>query len=108
METNNIRNLEIHVRARVTGWLKDVEKIKEDAQIILSTGNGCFNLKMRYQTRRNTFRIKEEMGSLIEENSKIILNDAQKPLGKVNSQNAYASTLWDGDAQNYFKFREKF
>ncbi|CAI9270994.1 unnamed protein product [Lactuca saligna] len=44
METNNITNLEIRGRARVTGWLKDVEKIKEDAQIISSTGNNHFKV----------------------------------------------------------------
>ncbi|CAI9270998.1 unnamed protein product [Lactuca saligna] len=83
METNNISNLEIHVRAHVRRWLKDVEKIKKDAQLISSIGNGCFNLKMRYRARRNAFMITEEMGSLIKENSKIIWNNAQKPLGKV-------------------------
>ncbi|CAH1435996.1 unnamed protein product [Lactuca virosa] len=105
METNNISNLGI--LARATGWLKDVEKIREDAQIISSTGNGCFNLKMRYRAGRNVFKITEEMGSLIEENSKIIWSDPQKLLGKVNSQNASTSALWDGDAQNYLKSREK-
>ncbi|XP_023760677.1 probable disease resistance protein At1g62630 [Lactuca sativa] len=107
METNNISNLEMLTRACVTGWLKDVEKIKEDAQIVSSIRNGCFNLKMRYRGGRNAFKIIEEMGSLIEENSKIIWSDVQKPLGKVNSQNASTLALWDGDAQNYLKLREK-
>ncbi|CAI9270996.1 unnamed protein product [Lactuca saligna] len=107
VETNNISNLDIPARARVTRWLKDMEKIKEDAQIISSKGNGCFNLKMRYRAGRNALKITEEMGSLIEENSKIIWSDAQKLLRKVNSQNTSTSTLWDGDAQNYLKSREK-
>ncbi|XP_023742243.1 disease resistance protein At4g27190 isoform X2 [Lactuca sativa] len=101
METNNINNLEIP--ARVTGWLEEVDKIKEDAQRISSSGAGCFNLKMRYREGRKAFKTMEEMGSLIEENSKIVWTNAQKPLGKVNSQNASTCALSD----NHFKSREK-
>ncbi|KAI3516599.1 hypothetical protein L1887_15521 [Cichorium endivia] len=104
-ETNNIRNLEIP--ARVTGWLEDVEKIKEDAQSISSTGNGCFNLRMRYRTGRNALKITEEIGSLVKENLEIIWSDTQKPLGKVNSKSASTSSPSDVDAQNCFKSREK-
>ncbi|KAI3779126.1 hypothetical protein L2E82_08653 [Cichorium intybus] len=105
METNNIRNLEIP--ARVTGWLEDVEKIKEDAQSISSTGNGCFNLTMRYRAGRNALKITEEIGSLVKENLEIIWSDTQKPLGKVNSKSASTSSPSEVDAQNCFKSREK-
>ncbi|KAL7611899.1 hypothetical protein Lser_V15G04805 [Lactuca serriola] len=46
MDANNRSYLEIPTR--VPGWLEEVEKIKKDAQSISSTGNGCFNMKMRY------------------------------------------------------------
>ncbi|CAH1437305.1 unnamed protein product [Lactuca virosa] len=107
METNNISNLEIP--SRVTGWLEDVKKVKEDAKNISNTGTGCFNMKMRYRAGRNAFKITEEMESLIDENSKIIWSDAQKPLGKVNSKITSCSAHSDGDAlqQNHFKSREK-
>ncbi|CAI9270991.1 unnamed protein product [Lactuca saligna] len=105
METSNISNLEIP--ARVPGWLADVEKTKEKAQSIASTGNGCFNMKMRYKAGRNAFKIMEEMDSLIDINNKITWSDAQRPLGKVNLKIASSSAPSDGDAQNHFKSREK-
>ncbi|XP_042754957.1 uncharacterized protein LOC111888739 [Lactuca sativa] len=105
MDENNINNLEIP--DRVPGWLEEVEKIKEDAQRISSTGNGCFSMKMRYQEGKKAFKITEEMACLIDENSKIIWRNTQKPLGKVNSKNASTSARLDGDAHNHFKSREK-
>ncbi|CAH1435293.1 unnamed protein product [Lactuca virosa] len=105
MDANNRSYLEIPTR--VPGWLEEVEKIKKDAQSISSTGNGCFNMKMRYRAGRNAFKIKEEMESLMNENSKIIWTDAPKPLGKVISKIASSSAPSDGDAQNHFKSREK-
>ncbi|KAL7615014.1 hypothetical protein Lser_V15G04815 [Lactuca serriola] len=105
MDANNRSYLEIPTR--VPGWLEEVEKIKKDAQSISSTGNGCFNMKMRYRAGRNAFKIKEEMESLMDENSKIIWTDAPKPLGKVISKIASSSAPSDGDAQNHFKSREK-
>ncbi|CAH1436494.1 unnamed protein product [Lactuca virosa] len=107
METNNRSNLEIP--AHVSGWLEKVEKTKEKAQRLNSpsTGNGCFNMKMRYRAGRNAFKITEEMESLIDENIKIMWANAQKPLGKVKSNNASTSTPSVGDAQNHFKSREK-
>jgi len=103
--SNNINDLQIPTR--VPGWLDDVEKIKKDAQSISSAGIGCCNMKMKYQAGRKAFKITEEMESLIDENSKIIWTNTQKPLGKVNSKKASTSTLSDGDAQNHFKSREK-
>ncbi|XP_023758718.1 uncharacterized protein LOC111907150 [Lactuca sativa] len=105
IERNNISNLEIP--ARIPGWLEEVEKTKEKAQTISSTGNGCFNLKMRHQVGRNAFKIIEEMKSFIDENNKITWSDAQRPLGKVNSKIASSSAPLDGDAQNHFKSRER-
>ncbi|KAL7613749.1 hypothetical protein Lser_V15G06305 [Lactuca serriola] len=107
METNDRSNLEIP--AHVPGWLEKVEKTKEKAQRlnIPSTRNGCFNMKMRYRAGRNAFKITEEMESLIDENIRIMWTNAQKPLGKVKSNNASTSTPSVGDAQNHFKSREK-
>ncbi|CAI9270318.1 unnamed protein product [Lactuca saligna] len=105
METNNRSNLEIPTH--VPGWLEEVEKTKEKAQSILSIGNGCCNLKMRYRAGRKAFKTTEEMESLIDENSKITWSDAQRPLGKVNSKIASSSAPSDGESQNHFKSREK-
>ncbi|CAI9270339.1 unnamed protein product [Lactuca saligna] len=105
MERNNISNLEIP--ARIPSWLEEVEKTKEKAQSIPSTGNGCFNMKMRYRAGRKAFKIMEEMESFIDENSKITWSDAQRPLGKVNSKIASSSSPPDAGAQNHFRSREK-
>nr|GFA48848.1 NB-ARC domains-containing protein [Tanacetum cinerariifolium] len=59
MERNITRQLEIP--DRVTGWLEEVEKIKEDAERISSNHNGCLSLKMRYQAGRNAFKTTEEI-----------------------------------------------
>ncbi|CAH1435298.1 unnamed protein product [Lactuca virosa] len=105
MERNNISNLEIP--ARIPSWLEEVEKTKEKAQSIPSTGNGCFNMKMRYRAGREAFKTMEEMESFIDENSKITWSDAQRPLGKVNSKIASSSSPSDAGAQNHFRSREK-
>nr|GEZ16961.1 NB-ARC domains-containing protein [Tanacetum cinerariifolium] len=59
MEINITRQLEIP--DRVTGWLEEVEKIKEDAERISSNHNGCLSVKMRYQAGRNAFKTTEEI-----------------------------------------------
>nr|KAJ0222768.1 hypothetical protein LSAT_V11C200051750 [Lactuca sativa] len=105
MDTNYRKNLEIPTR--VPGWLEEVEKTKEKAQSISSTGNGCFNMKMRYQAGRNAFKITQEMESLMDESSKITWSDTQRPLGKVNSKITSSYVPLDGDAQNHFNSREK-
>ncbi|XP_052624218.1 uncharacterized protein LOC111902539 isoform X2 [Lactuca sativa] len=105
MERNNISNLEIP--ARIPSWLEEVEKTKEKAQSIPGTGNGCFNMKMRYRAGRKAFKTMEEMESFIDENSKITWSDAQRPLGKVNSKIASSSSPSDAGAQNHFRSREK-
>ncbi|XP_042754871.2 uncharacterized protein LOC111917409 isoform X1 [Lactuca sativa] len=105
MVKNKISNLEIP--ARIPGWLEEAKQTKEKAQSIPSTGNGCFNMKLRYQTGKKAFKTTEEMGSFIDENSKIIWTDAQKSLAKLNSKITSSSVPSDGDAQNHFKSREK-
>ncbi|KAL4586175.1 hypothetical protein LXL04_010807 [Taraxacum kok-saghyz] len=104
-ETNITGNLEIPTR--VPAWLEEVEDVKKRAHSISSTGFGCFNMKMRYRTGRNAFKITKEIVILDEEYSKIIWNDTPRPLGKVNSMTASTSARLDGDSQNDFRSREK-
>ncbi|KAL4586182.1 hypothetical protein LXL04_010814 [Taraxacum kok-saghyz] len=104
-ETNITGNLEIPTR--VPDWLEEVEDVKKRAHSISSTGYGCFNMKMRYRTGRNAFKITKEIVILDEEYSKIIWNDTPRPLGKVNSMTASTSARLDGDSQNDFRSREK-
>ncbi|KAL4586178.1 hypothetical protein LXL04_010810 [Taraxacum kok-saghyz] len=104
-EMNITGNLEIPTR--VPDWLEEVEDVKKRAHGISSTRCGCFNMKMRYRTGRNAFKITKEIVILDEEYSKIIWNDTPRPLGKVNSMTASTSARLDGDSQNDFRSREK-
>ncbi|KAL4586180.1 hypothetical protein LXL04_010812 [Taraxacum kok-saghyz] len=104
-ETNITGNLEIPTR--VPDWLEEVEDVKKRAHGISSIGCGCFNMKRRYRTGRNAFKITKEIVILDEEYSKIIWNDTPRPLGKVNSMTASTSARLDGDSQNDFRSREK-
>ncbi|CAH1435895.1 unnamed protein product [Lactuca virosa] len=109
MKTNNISNLKIP--ARVSGWLEEVEKIKEDAQSISSIGNGCFNMKMssapsdgdaqnHFRSREKSF--KKALESLEQDRtSKVIVVCGMGGVGKTTMIEQLKKTAEDKKIFNY-------
>ncbi|KAI3745841.1 hypothetical protein L6452_08252 [Arctium lappa] len=87
---NKSNNLE--VPAEVDGWLEKVRKIDEKAASISVDVGSCFNIKRRHKLGWKSFKIIEEINTLIQENNMINWTDHRIPLGKVNSNKASTST----------------
>ncbi|MFS8006194.1 putative P-loop containing nucleoside triphosphate hydrolase, leucine-rich repeat domain superfamily [Helianthus anomalus] len=104
-ERNKRNNKEIP--ARVEGWLRDVENVKDEVQSISSDINiGCLNIKKRYRSGRNAFKTIEKIERLINEEKEMSWSDAIIPLGRVDSKPSPSSSEI---TQNDFKSRdEKF
>ncbi|PWA65779.1 NB-ARC domains-containing protein [Artemisia annua] len=105
VRANSGNNREIP--ARVPGWLKDVEKIKEDVDKISSNDIGCFNVKKKYLAGRNALRVTKDIEGLIKESSDIIWSDAQIPFGRVDSKRPASTSTSGGNTQNVFDSRVK-
>ncbi|KAI3748592.1 hypothetical protein L6452_11775 [Arctium lappa] len=84
------------VPSRVPGWLKEVAKIKTDAETISSNENGCFNMKARYQMGKNAWKTTQEIECLLQEGLAFSWADAQKPLRRVYTRSASTSALPSG------------
>ncbi|XP_076919257.1 disease resistance protein At4g27190-like [Bidens hawaiensis] len=77
---------------RVFGWLEQVETIKEEAEAIPTSGNGCLNLKMRYIAGKRSFNTMEKIDKLVEKRKEIEWADKQRPLGMVISPSSSSSS----------------
>ncbi|KVH99778.1 Disease resistance protein [Cynara cardunculus var. scolymus] len=103
-DRNNINTLEIP--ARVPGWLKEVAKIKRDAETISRNEYRCFNMKARYQMGRNAWKTTQEIERLLQERREISWTDAQKPLGRVYTRRASTPAPSSGGIGDDFKSRD--
>ncbi|PWA60445.1 NB-ARC domains-containing protein [Artemisia annua] len=105
MKENNVSNRK--VPAHVLGWLEDVKKIKEDADNILSTNIGCFNVERKYVAGRNALTVTDDIEGLIKESPDIIWSDAQIPFGRVDFKRPASTSTSHGNTQIGFKSRDK-
>ncbi|KAD1943839.1 hypothetical protein E3N88_42114 [Mikania micrantha] len=66
-------------------WLKKVETITRRTENIPTSGNGCFNIKIRYKAGKSSFDILKQIDDLLEEQNKIEWSTKQRPLGMVRT-----------------------
>ncbi|KAL8245982.1 hypothetical protein R6Q59_007198 [Mikania micrantha] len=85
-------------------WLKKVETITSKIENIPIGGNGCLNLKIRYQAGKSSFNILQEIDDLLEEQNKIEWSNKQRPLGMVIISTSTSHTDYDV-TQNLFQSR---
>ncbi|XP_076919871.1 disease resistance protein At4g27190-like [Bidens hawaiensis] len=95
---------------RVPRWLEDVEKVIEEAGTVMTGGNGCLNLKLRYKAGKRSFSIVEKIDKLLKKQRdiKIMWTDKQRPLGMVISPSGQSTskTVYEHDiTQNIFPSR---
>ncbi|MFS8006183.1 putative P-loop containing nucleoside triphosphate hydrolase, leucine-rich repeat domain superfamily [Helianthus anomalus] len=79
------------VSHHVSVWLEDVNKVKEKAKSISTTGIGSFNLAKRYKVVKQSYKIVKQIKALQERGSKINWTNERKALAKVLSTSAPAS-----------------
>ncbi|KAD7477400.1 hypothetical protein E3N88_00536 [Mikania micrantha] len=86
-------------------WLDEVEKIIGKTENIPTHGNGCLNLKIRYEAGRSSFKILEEIDKIIVEKNNIVINK-QRPLGMVRTSTGPSTSQSDYDViPNIFRSR---
>ncbi|KAD7477465.1 hypothetical protein E3N88_00601 [Mikania micrantha] len=86
-------------------WLDKVEKIIGETKNIPRRGNGCLNLKIRYEDGRSSFKILEKIEKIIVERKDIMINQ-QRPLGMVRSSRWPSTSHTDYDViPNIFRSR---
>ncbi|KAD7477454.1 hypothetical protein E3N88_00590 [Mikania micrantha] len=86
-------------------WLDEVEKIIGKTENIPKHGNGCLNLKIRYEAGRSSFKILEEIDKIIVERNDIVIKK-QRPLGMVRTSTGPSTSQSDYDViPNIFRSR---
>ncbi|XP_076901651.1 uncharacterized protein LOC143556116 [Bidens hawaiensis] len=69
---------------RVPGWLGEVEEIKARKETIPTGGIGCFSLKMRYKTGKESSYIVKHIERLMKEKAEMVWSDERIPLAMVS------------------------